>query len=33
VLHHGRLVEEGSHEQLLGREGGIYRTLYGLQAV
>jgi ATP-binding cassette subfamily B multidrug efflux pump len=30
VLHLGRLVEEGSHEELLAR-GGLYRTLYELQ--
>ena len=30
VLHVGRLVEEGTHEQLLAR-GGLYRTLYELQ--
>jgi ATP-binding cassette subfamily B multidrug efflux pump len=32
VLHHGRLVEQGSHEELLRLPEGIYRTLYGLQA-
>jgi ABC-type multidrug transport system fused ATPase/permease subunit len=31
VLHHGRICEEGSHEELLSLEGGIYRTLHGLQ--
>ncbi len=30
VLHLGRLVEEGRHEELLAR-GGLYRTLYELQ--
>ena len=30
VLHHGRLVEEGTHAELLER-GGVYRTLYELQ--
>jgi ATP-binding cassette subfamily B multidrug efflux pump len=30
VLHLGRLVEAGSHEELLAR-GGLYRTLYELQ--
>lgn len=30
VLHHGRLVEEGTHAELLDR-GGLYRTLYELQ--
>jgi ATP-binding cassette subfamily B protein len=33
VLHHGELMEQGSHEELLGVEGGIYRTLYSLQTV
>lgn len=31
VLHHGRLREEGTHEELLRRADGIYRTLYTLQ--
>ncbi len=30
VLHHGRLVEEGTHGELYGR-GGIYRDLFDLQ--
>ncbi|MEQ8819299.1 MAG: ABC transporter ATP-binding protein [Sumerlaeia bacterium] len=30
VLHHGHLVEEGSHQELLGRDG-LYRRLYELQ--
>ena len=30
VLHKGRLVEEGTHDELLAREG-IYRTLYRIQ--
>ncbi len=30
VLHAGRLVEQGTHEELLAR-GGLYRTLYDLQ--
>ncbi len=30
VLHKGRLVEEGTHEELLAR-GGLYRTLYRMQ--
>ena len=33
VLHHGRLIEQGSHAELLGVEGGIYSTLYSLQIV
>lgn len=32
VLHHGRLSEQGSHDELVAREGGIYRALYELQA-
>jgi ATP-binding cassette subfamily B protein len=31
VLHHGRLVEEGSHDELTKLEAGIYRKLYSLQ--
>jgi ATP-binding cassette subfamily B protein len=31
VLHHGRLREQGTHEELLRLEGGVYRTLYSLQ--
>ena len=30
VLHHGRVVESGSHTQLLAR-GGLYARLYRLQ--
>jgi ABC-type multidrug transport system fused ATPase/permease subunit len=30
VMHHGRLREEGTHEELLGKRG-IYRRLYELQ--
>ncbi len=33
VLHHGRLVEQGSHRELLRLDEGIYRTLYNLQTV
>lgn len=32
VLHHGRLREHGTHEELLALPDGIYRTLYSLQA-
>ena len=32
VLHRGRLVEQGTHAELLGHPRGIYRTLHGLQA-
>ncbi len=31
VMKDGRLAEEGTHAELLDREGGIYRTLYTLQ--
>jgi len=31
VLERGRLVEEGSHEELLRRESGLYKRLYSLQ--
>ncbi|MBI2878903.1 MAG: hypothetical protein HYY19_04185, partial [Candidatus Rokubacteria bacterium] len=30
VCHEGRIVEEGRHDELLGREG-LYRRLYALQ--
>lgn len=33
VLHHGRVQEEGTHRELLQRDGGVYRTLYRLQQV
>ena len=32
VLHKGRLVEQGTHDELLAKSDGIYRTLYTLQA-
>ena len=32
VLHHGRLIEEGTHSELVRLDEGIYRTLYTLQA-
>ena len=31
VLHHGCLVEQGNHQELLAIEGGIYRSLYRYQ--
>ena len=31
VLHRGRLDEQGSHEELIQRDDGIYRALYRLQ--
>ena len=30
VLHHGRLVEAGTHRELVARDG-LYRRLYELQ--
>jgi ATP-binding cassette subfamily B multidrug efflux pump len=33
VLHHGELVEQGTHDELLELEKGIYRTLHSLQTV
>ncbi|HKQ61989.1 MAG TPA: ATP-binding cassette domain-containing protein, partial [Candidatus Polarisedimenticolaceae bacterium] len=33
VMHHGRLREQGTHEELLRLDAGIYRTLYSLQQV
>jgi ATP-binding cassette subfamily B protein len=32
VLHHGRLIEQGTHAELVRLDDGIYRTLYTLQA-
>jgi len=32
VLHRGRLIEQGSHEELVRLDGGIYRSLYQLQS-
>jgi ATP-binding cassette subfamily B protein len=32
VLHHGRIREEGSHEELVRLEGGLYRALHELHA-
>jgi len=31
VLDSGRIVEQGTHEALLAREGGLYRRMYALQ--
>jgi ABC-type multidrug transport system, ATPase and permease components len=31
VMNHGRVAEQGTHEQLMAREGGIYQRLYLLQ--
>jgi ATP-binding cassette subfamily B protein len=32
VLHKGRLIEQGTHDELVAVEDGVYRTLYTLQA-
>jgi ATP-binding cassette subfamily B protein/ATP-binding cassette subfamily C protein/ATP-binding cassette subfamily B multidrug efflux pump len=31
VLNHGRIAEQGRHEDLLAIEGGLYRRLWELQ--
>ncbi len=31
VIDHGRVVESGSHDELIAREDGIYRNLNALQ--
>jgi ATP-binding cassette, subfamily B, bacterial len=33
VFDHGRIAEEGNHEALIGLNGGIYRSLFELQAL
>jgi ATP-binding cassette subfamily B protein len=33
VFDHGRIVEEGDHQTLVGRAGGIYRSLFERQAM
>jgi ATP-binding cassette subfamily B protein len=33
VFDKGRVTEEGTHEQLVGRDGGIYRRLFERQAL
>ncbi|TSC57966.1 MAG: ATP-binding cassette, subfamily B, bacterial [Candidatus Peregrinibacteria bacterium Greene0416_19] len=32
VIEHGKIVEQGTHAELVAREGGMYRQLYELQA-
>ena len=32
VLQNGRIVEDGSHEELMGLENGIYRNMFETQA-
>ncbi len=33
VLHHGRIAEQGSHDELMAIDGGLYRRLVQLQAL
>ena len=33
VMHHGELAEQGTHEELIEVDGGIYAALYRYQAV
>jgi subfamily B ATP-binding cassette protein MsbA len=33
ALEHGRVAEMGTHDELIGREGGVYARLYALQAI
>jgi subfamily B ATP-binding cassette protein MsbA len=33
ALESGRIAEMGTHEELIGREGGVYARLYALQAI
>jgi ATP-binding cassette subfamily B protein/ATP-binding cassette subfamily C protein/ATP-binding cassette subfamily B multidrug efflux pump len=33
VLNHGRIAEQGAHDELMARDGGIYQRLYLLQQI
>ena len=33
VMDHGRVIEEGNHETLIRRPGGVYRRLFERQAL
>jgi ATP-binding cassette, subfamily B, multidrug efflux pump len=33
VLNHGRVAEQGTHEELMSIDGGIYQRLYLLQQI
>ena len=33
VMDHGRVVERGHHQQLIEQPGGLYRQLWGRQAL